>query len=412
MVRRNGGRVIAGVCGGLSDHLGVDVFKVRVVFVVLTALGGAGVLAYAALWFFTPQGHDTAPPKPREKRQAWGLVLIGVVALVVSGMLAANAPAQQTVAAIFVIGGMALVWREFDVTGAGTGRSASTWFRLVAGALLVVGGLVVMVFGSDAAIGGLSFTIVAVLATLAGVILLTIPMWARLLRALDAERAARIRTDEREQIASHLHDSVLQTLALIQKQSGDPETVARLARRQERELRAWLFGDPAQRRESFAAAITALAAEVEEAYGTEIEAVTVGDTTSDEMRDERFATAATALVGATREALVNAAKHSGADTVDVYCEVADDRVDVFVRDRGKGFDPDAVDEDRQGLALSVLGRMERVGCTVDIRSTPGRGTNVTLTLPRTAVADDAKTDDATTDDAVPAETELKEKEAS
>ncbi|MFT3714620.1 MAG: PspC domain-containing protein [Gordonia sp. (in: high G+C Gram-positive bacteria)] len=392
LVRRNGGRVIAGVCGGVADELGVDVFRVRVVFVVLAALGGAGVLAYALLWFFCPQGDDVAPVPPAQRRQAWGLAAIGIAALVANAMFAANAPAQQTLAVIFVLGGMALIWREADVTGVASHRSVTTWMRVGLGAALVVGGLVVMVVASDSVLGGFSSTVLAVLATIIGVLLLTVPLWMRLLRALDAERAARIRTDEREQIASHLHDSVLQTLALIQKQSGDPETVARLARRQERELRAWLFGDPAQRRESFSAAVTALSAEVEESYGTEIEAVTVGDTTPEEMRDEQFATAATALIGATREALVNAAKHSGAGKVDVYAEVLDDRVEVFVRDRGTGFDVDAVDEDRQGLALSIRGRMERAGGTADITSAPGRGTNVSLMIPRTAIADAAVTE--------------------
>ncbi|MFT3663175.1 MAG: PspC domain-containing protein [Gordonia sp. (in: high G+C Gram-positive bacteria)] len=383
LVRRNGGKVIAGVAGGLADHLDVDVFRVRVIFVVLTALAGAGAFAYAALWFLCPVGDDTASPAPRERRQAYGLATLGVVALIISGALAANAPAQQLVAAIFVLCGAALVWREVDVTGLEDARrSWVTWLRLVAGALLVIGGLVVLVAARGAGLAGINSTMLAVLATLAGVILLTVPLWMRLLQALDAERAERIRNAEREEIASHLHDSVLQTLALIQKRSGDPETVARLARRQERELRTWLFGDPAQHRESFAAAITALAAEVEESYGTEIEAVTVGDTTREELRDAAWARSAAALVAATREALVNAAKHSGAQKVDVYAEVLDDRVEVFVRDRGRGFDPDLVDDDRQGIARSIRARMDRAGGTVELRSSPGRGTNVTLTLPR------------------------------
>ncbi len=392
LVRRHGGKVIAGVAGGLADHLGVDVFRVRVVFVVLTALAGAGAFAYAALWFLCPVGTDTQRPSPRERRQAYGLATLGVVALITSAALAANAPAQQTVAVIFVLGGAALVWREVDVTGVGTGshRSTFTWLRLVLGAVLVIGGLVVMVLAGGSALGGINSTVLAVLATLVGVVLLTVPLWMRLLRALDAERAERIRNAEREEIASHLHDSVLQTLALIQKQSGDPETVARLARRQERELRTWLFGDPAQRRESFAAAVSALAAEVEETYGTEIEAVTVGDTTREELRDETWARAASALVAATREALVNAAKHSGAQKVDVYAEVLDDQVEVFVRDRGKGFDPDLVDDDRQGIAKSIRARMERAGGTVELRSAPGRGTNVTLTLPRASTLRNAE----------------------
>jgi len=382
--RRSGGKIVAGVCGGVADHLGVDVFRVRVVFVVLTVMAGAGVAAYALLWFFCPTGDDTAAPGPVERRQAYGLGFVGVAGLMVTFMIGSNAPAQDLIAVLFVLGGAALVWREVDMTGLGGRRTVLTWLRLAAGIVLVVGGLVVLVVAGDSIAGGVNPVLLAVPATLVGVVLLTVPLWIRLLRALDAERAARIRDAEREEIASHLHDSVLQTLALIQKRSGDPETVARLARRQERELRAWLFGDPAQRRESLAAAVAALSAEVEETYGTEIEAVTVGDVTGDELRDEQWARAASSLVAATREALVNAAKHSGAPKVDVYCEVTDEQVEVFVRDRGRGFDPEQVDPDRQGIAGSIRARMERAGGAAALRSAPGKGTNVTLTLPRTA----------------------------
>lgn len=371
--------------GGVADHLDVSVFRVRVVFVVLAALAGAGVLAYALLWFFCPAGDDTAPAEPRERRQAYGLVVIGVMALIGNLIVASSAPAQSFLAVLFVLGGAALVWREADVTGLSTGRSRLlTWSRLILGALFVIGGLVVMVAAPDTPLAGMNPILLAVLVTIVGGVLLTVPVWMRMLRALNEERAARIRTDEREEIASHLHDSVLQTLALIQKQASNPDTVARLARSQERELRQWLFGDQARPNESLAAAISAVAVEVEETYGPEIETVTVGDVTADELRDPARARAWGALVAATREALVNAAKHSGASTIDVYCEVVDDEVEVFVRDRGVGFDVDAVDPDRQGVARSIRGRMERAGGRARVTSTPGRGTNVALTLPRTA----------------------------
>ncbi|MCF8590374.1 ATP-binding protein [Gordonia liuliyuniae] len=383
--RRSGGKVVAGVCGGVADHLGVDVFRVRVVFVVLAALAGAGVLAYALLWFFCPSGDDTTHVEPRERRQAYGLIVIGVIALAANGMVATSAPAQSMLAILFVLGGAALVWREADVTGISSSHSRLiTWTRLVFGALFVVGGLVLMVVSPDTPLAGMNPILVAVLVTVVGSVLLTVPVWMKMLRALNEERAARIRTDEREEIASHLHDSVLQTLALIQKQADRPDTVAKLARRQERELRQWLFGDNARPNESLAAAISVVAAEVEDTYGPEIETVTVGDVTVDELRDPARARDWGALVAAAREALVNAAKHSGADTIDVYCEVADGEVEVFVRDRGVGFDLDAVDPDRQGISRSIRARMERAGGTARVTSTPGRGTNVALTLPRTA----------------------------
>lgn len=382
MRRRSGGKVVAGVCGGIADHLGVDVFRVRVTFVVLAALAGAGVVAYGLLWFFCPTGTDVDSASPRERRQAQGLVVLGVIALLANGFVASSAPASTLLALIVVLGGAALVWREVDVTGASSRSGLLTWLRLGAGAFLVVGGLIVLVAAPDAALAGTNPTILAVLGTLIGVVLLTVPLWMRMWRSLNAERAARIRNQEREEIASHLHDSVLQTLALIQKRAAQPEVVAQLARRQERELRQWLFGDRSRRNESLAAAVAAVSAEVEDTYGLEIETVTVGDVTPDELHDEKVAHSLRALVAAAREALVNAAKHSGAHKVDVYCEVDDERIEVFVRDRGVGFDIDAVDSDRQGIARSIRSRMERVGGDVRITSTPGRGTNVALTLPR------------------------------
>ncbi|MDL9945883.1 PspC domain-containing protein [Gordonia sp. ABSL11-1] len=380
--RRDGGRVIAGVAGGVADHLGVDAFRVRVVFMVLAALAGAGVLAYGLLWFFCPPGHDEAPPSPGERRQAYGLAIVGLVAMSVVGFAASGTPAAYLVPFVFVVVGASLVWREFDTSRTSPRTPAVlTWTRLVGGALLVIGGLVVIVLAGDQSFGGLSTTVLAVLATLIGVVLLTVPLWMRMWRALNEERAARIRNAEREEIASHLHDSVLQTLALIQKQAGKPEEVARLARSQERELRGWLFGDPAQRAGSLSAGLQGVGAEVEDHYGIEVEVITVGDLRpEDEPADARRRWAA--LVGATREALVNAAKHSGERKVDVYGEVTDDQVEVFVRDRGAGFDPDVVDDDRQGIARSIRARMERAGGDVAIDSSPGRGTNVRLTMPR------------------------------
>ncbi|WP_439032342.1 PspC domain-containing protein [Gordonia terrae] len=379
LVRRDGGRVVAGVAGGLADHLGVEVFRVRIVFVVLAALAGAGVAAYGLLWFFCPVGKDTAPPAPGERRQSLGLAMIGLVAMAVVGFAASGTPAEYLVPFVFIAIGASLVWREFDTSHRAPRTPLLTWTRLIGGVALVVGGLVVVVVAGDRSFGGLNSTILAVGATLIGVVLLTVPLWMRMLRTLNEERAARIRNAEREEIASHLHDSVLQTLALIQKKAGRPEEVARLARSQERELRSWLFGDPATERGSLAAALRSVGAEVEDAYGIEVEVITVGDLRP---RNTRDAKRWSALVGATREALVNAAKHSGERTVDVYGEVTDDEVEVFVRDRGVGFDPAVVDDDRQGITRSIRARVERMGGRVRITSTPGRGTNVGLVMPR------------------------------
>jgi signal transduction histidine kinase len=207
---------------------------------------------------------------------------------------------------------------------------------------------------------------------LVGLALILAPFWWRLGRNLAAERAERIRSQERAELAAHLHDSVLQTLALVQKRSGDPREVAALARRQERELRSWLNGEP-RTDGGLAAALQATAVDVEETHGVPIDVVAVGDVPLDE--DNR------ALVAAAREAMVNAAKFAGG-TVAVYTEVADERVQVFVHDRGPGFDPDAVPDDRRGVRESIVGRMERHGGRAAIRSTAGVGTEVELTLER------------------------------
>ncbi|UVF77341.1 ATP-binding protein [Gordonia mangrovi] len=393
LVRRDGGRVIAGVAGGIADHLGVDAFRVRVVFVVLAALAGAGVLAYGLLWFFCPPGHDTAPPRPGERRQAYGLALVGLVAMSVVGFATSGTPAAYLIPFVFVVIGASLVWREFDTSHSTPRTPLLTWTRFIGGALLVIGGLVVIVLAGDRSFGGLSTTLLAVVATLIGVVLLTVPLWMRMWRALNEERAARIRNAEREEIASHLHDSVLQTLALIQKQAGRPEEVARLARSQERELRGWLFGDPAQRAGSLAASLQEVGAEVEDHYGIEVDVITVGDLRpEDEPAAQRRRWAA--LVAATREALINAAKHSGERKVDVYGEVTDEQVEVFVRDRGVGFDPELVDGDRHGITRSITARMQRADGTAAVDSAPGRGTNVRLVMPREPSRGHVETDAA------------------
>ncbi|NMO01006.1 PspC domain-containing protein [Gordonia sp. TBRC 11910] len=382
--RRDGGRVVAGVAGGIADYFDVDAFRVRVVFVVLAALAGAGVIAYAALWFFCPQGDDTTPPSHRERQQAYGLAVLGLVAAFLVGFVASGTPAAQLVPLVVVAIGASLVWREFDKSRSTPRSPLLTWTRLIGGAVLVIGGLAVVVWAGDTSFGGLNTTLVAVLATLIGVVLLTVPLWMRLWRALNEERAAAIRIAEREEIASHLHDSVLQTLALIQKRSDRPDEVARLARRQERELRGWLFGDTRGRGDSLSGALKSVAAEVEDTYDVDVEVVSVGDL--DPSGDRRW----DALVAASREALVNAAKHSGQRKVDMYCEIEDHQVEVFVRDRGSGFDVDAVADDRQGIAGSIRGRIDRAGGTVSITSSPDRGTNVGLRMPRCADGDRAE----------------------
>jgi signal transduction histidine kinase len=400
LARRRSGRLLAGVAGGVADHLGIDVLWVRVAFVVLAAANGAGVIAYGLLWVFVRQeaADVTRQVSVKERQQAMGLAALGL------GIGLAGAALQNQVVG-WIVGplgvaalGAAVVWREADeaqrrrwTSGArsgflGGGRTAV--LRVLAGGIFVAAGITVFLLG-NLDLGQLQFGVLAVLATLVGVAVLTVPWWVRLARDFGEERRQRIVTAERAEIAAHLHDSVLQTLALIQRQSHDPREVQRLARGQERELRNWLYGPsgygrgggrPVPPGETLASAVQAAAADVEDTYAITVNPVIVGDHPLDDTDGD-----VRALVLATREAMVNAAKHAGVDEVSVYAEVEEaesggTEVHVFVRDRGKGFDPGAVPEDRHGLADSVHGRMGRHGGTVRLRSTPGEGTEVHLEM--------------------------------
>jgi signal transduction histidine kinase len=400
--------VIGGVAGGVADHLGVPVLWVRAVFTVLAGLGGAGVLAYCLLWLFLPQappGTAAVEPNSRERQQAVGLAAVGAGLALAAGALGNTAGAWITGPLGVALVGAAVVWREADEaqrrrlrTGAGSlfGEGRVALLRVLAGVILVAAGIAIFLLG-NVDLGQIQFGLLAVVATLVGVGVITVPWWLRLMRDLGEERRARIRTQEREEIAAHLHDSVLQTLALIQKQADEPREVRRLARGQERELRNWLYGrngygrahadqrgeQPADGPQTLAAALAAVAAEVEDTYAVRVQPVVVGDCEL----DPRL----TALVQASREAMVNAAKHAQVREVGLYVEVEPEVVNVFVRDRGAGFDPEAVPADRHGLADSIHGRMERNGGRVRLRTGPGEGTEVQLEMPRdVAVAKEGK----------------------
>ncbi|HEX6345733.1 PspC domain-containing protein [Umezawaea sp.] len=389
--RRRNGRVVAGVAGGVADHLGVEVFWVRAVFAALTALNGVGVIAYGLLWVFVPQRTADAegepPLKPGERQQAIGLLALGLGAAVVVTLLTGAVSGWIVGPLAVALVGAAVVWREADEAqrrrwrdGARSGvfgkSGRSTLIRIAAGVALValgIGVLVVTTYQLDQ----IQFTLVAVLATLAGVALLTVPLWIKLVNDLGEERSARIRTEERAEIAAHLHDSVLQTLALIQKQAEAPREVRRLARGQERQLRDWLYGrdvGDTARPSTVSAAIALASGEVEDTFAVSVQQVVVGDCPLDHNL--------LAVVQAAREAMVNAAKHAGVAEISVYGEVEEDSVHVFVRDRGKGFDPESVPEDRHGLADSIRGRMVRHGGEAKLRTSPGEGTEVHLEMPR------------------------------
>jgi signal transduction histidine kinase len=241
--------------------------------------------------------------------------------------------------------------------------------RAGVGAALVVGSALIFLYVNDALAPAKDVLLPVVVIFAAAAIILA-PWWLRLVRGLASERAERIRSQERAEVAAHLHDSVLQTLALVQRRADDPREVAALARRQERELRAWL--NNSRPTGTFSAALDAAASEVEGDHHVPIEVVTVGDAPLDDR--------AAALVAAVREALVNASKFAGPEPIAVYAEVEDGRFEVFVRDRGPGFDPEAVPADRRGVRDSIVARMERHGGSATVHSRPGQGTEVELVI--------------------------------
>jgi signal transduction histidine kinase len=373
LARPRRGRLVAGVAVGTAAHLRLDPLVVRIAFVVL---GSAfiGVLAYALLWLTMPVTDDEPPVDRalRTPRQYVGLAALAVASFVVVQTLSSWG-SDLLLPLVLLAGGLAVIWRQLD-TDRGLRLPAVRW-ALAAGALLAVGG-VVLLLATTGQLAEARDGFTATLVILAGITLATAPLWRRLLDSRDAERAARIRSEERAAVAAHLHDSVLQTLALIQRHADSPSAVARLARGQERELRTWLYEPAVATGGTWAGLVAQTVAAVEDDHALTVDSVVVGDAPLDD--------ALSALGAATREALVNAAKHSGAASADLYTEVTADRVSVFVRDRGAGFDPAAVPPDRRGLRDSVTGRLTRLGGTATVRSAPGEGTEVELAVPRTA----------------------------
>lgn len=379
LYRAGEGRVLGGVARGLADHLGVDVLAVRLLFVVLAAFGGAGVLAYGLFWVFAPLdpgGADSAAERERSRTALLALAAIAVGGLMLLHSAGLGVDLALALPLLAVVVGVVLLWRQADDDARARWRQATGTSKLGgllragAGAGLVLVGVAAILYG-PAGWAGSARGIVAALVVAVGLALVSSPWWIRMARDLAAERNARIREQERAEVAAHVHDSVLHTLTLIQRNVDDPRAVTRLARAQERELRTWLYRPRADA--TVSAALERVAADVEDAHGVAIEVVVVGDSPL----DDRLA----GLRDATREALVNAAKYAGESPITVYAEVEPAQVTVFVRDRGPGFDVDAVPADRLGLRQSVIGRMDRHGGRAVVRSTVGEGTEVQLEMP-------------------------------
>jgi phage shock protein PspC (stress-responsive transcriptional regulator) len=402
--RSREGRLLGGVAAGISARTGISVTVVRVVFVITAFFGGFGVAAYVLGWLFIPREDGQAiASRARSDRLGFGLAagaasLLGVLILVGSA-LGVGWIGSLSWPPVIAAAGLVLIWRNAPadeqelmrgivepLLGSPPSGRSRVGLRICISAALLVVGLIVLLTGHASI--HLLHPLAGIVLVIAGVGVLLGPWWARILRELMLERQARVRAEERADMATRVHDSVLQTLALIQRRAEDPAQVVRLARAQERELRSWLFDGQAPGSmdglaTTMADGVRVIQQEVEAQHGIVVEAITVGDCPL----DDDLGT----LLAAAREGTVNAAKWSGAKVVSVFAEVEPGAVSVFVRDRGCGFDPEAVPADRKGLAESIRARMARRGGSATIKSTPGEGTEVSLTMPRTGPREPSRT---------------------
>jgi len=381
----NKGQLVAGVARGLADHLRVNVLVVRAAFVALSFAAGAGIVMYAAFWVFVPMVANPSgaqSPASTSRLESRGQYL-AIGALTIGGVLAVQSlglglPSELLWPLALTGFGALVLWRQADEAQRTRWRKATTGraqppavATTVAGACLVIAGAASFLAYREQ-LSQVRNGLLAAVVIVAGIAVITGPWWLGTLHELSAERRARVREQERAEIAAHLHDSVLHTLALIQRHIDDPREVQRLVRGQERELRTWLYRPAPDRDSYFGAALERIVAEVEDDHGVPIELVVVGERGLDD--------GLSATLQAAREAMVNAAKHAGTATISVYAEVEPTKVTVFVRDRGRGFDVAEVPGDRLGVKESIMGRMERHGGHAYVRTAPGMGTEVQLEM--------------------------------
>ena len=357
--------VVGGVCLALARHLGVPVGRVRFLAIVFALCGGGGVLLYLWLWAFVPLEDDDTPEVRRTAPATVALLIVAAI-----GTLAFLSTGRESTAALLVVtcaSGLAVVWSlTFDRHDPARSAAAGTILRLVAVAVLVIGGVAALLSRPTA-----GNAVLGVVMVVLGVAVIAAPRVVALSSDLRAARTARVREEQRAEIAAHLHDSVLQTLALIQNRAGASSEVARIARAQERELRDWLFVGDAPVAADLATELRDIAATIELDYAVRIDVVTAGAS---------VAGSSGALVAAAREAMLNAARHAGGE-VSVYVETPPGAIDVFVRDRGPGVDLLSLPADRLGIRESIIGRMSRAGGTATVRpGTGGSGTEVHLHL--------------------------------
>lgn len=393
------GAWIAGVAKGISEHLGWHLGAVRFGFGMLAMANLFGVLVYGVLWVLMPlrppateapgleaarrtNMRTTTVARKGDAGVVSALAIMGVGVIWMTRSMGLGIPLNWFWPLAFAMAGLGLIWRQADAEP--RPKDTSKWVaplvsthgwvgitRMVVGVGMVTTAASAVV-ASSVGVAQVPALLMLSLLIMGGVGLMAAPWIHRWRREMQTAREEKILSDARADMAAHLHDSVLQTLALIQRQSSDPRAVASLARRQERELRGWLYGDEGPAESHLAAALRAGAQAIEDERGVPVEVVCVGDA--------ELSSDLAALVSAAREAMMNAAKHSGADRIDVFAEVEDGHVEVFVRDRGRGFAMGTIADDRQGVRGSIIGRMERHGGRATIRSTPGEGTDIKLEM--------------------------------
>lgn len=383
-VARSSDRVVAGVAAGWAERWGVEPTVVRAALGLLSLVGGLGLVLYGLMAMASdpaPPVTDPLPPARRRDpvtatRRELSIISATAAVLVLAREIGLWPGDLTMISASLVALGVVVVWSRGRRSSAEPGPGLPPVARSVqvlAGTFLLAAG-VVSLASRTGGLANVGASASAIAVVVGGLVIFLAPGLGRLLRSLDDERAMRIREDERAAVAAHLHDSVLQSLVLIQR-SDDPRAMAALARRQERELRAWLYGTPpTDAPRSLHAALAALTTEIEADHDLRVEAVVVGDQPLDEP--------STALLAALREAIVNAARHASVERVDVFVEADDAELTGFVRDTGKGFDPQLVPADRRGIAESIVGRIRRIGGTATVVSSSGAGTEVEIRIPR------------------------------
>jgi signal transduction histidine kinase len=368
-------RIIAGVAAGAAEQLGISPLLVRAALLSLVLAGGLGIALYLIAWGVVLDGEKivTTPAEAAGTREKLGLLmlLVGLLVLMRSWGLWLGDPIVWPTA--LVVMGIAAVWdREGGAPSWGNEEERPALGQVLLGGALMIGGAWTFVALGPRDIQEIGGVAIGALALVAGFSLVFGRWVYRLASDLTEERRERIRSEERAEMAAHLHDSVLQTLALIQR-ADDPKEMTVIARAQERELRDWLYGDRNGGPNRLSDALQAVADRVERDHRVPVEVIVVADFP---MTDPMAA-----LVGAAGEAMTNAARHSGANRISVYAEHTGDAVELFVSDQGSGFDPSAIAADRRGVAESIRGRMTRHGGSAEILSQPGEGTEVVLRLP-------------------------------